>query len=48
VRPRDRLQDRLRDPPVERKELVVPESGPAVEQAGVIWLPTDAILAVLD
>jgi len=36
VRTGDRLQDRLRHPAVESKELVVPERGPAGKQAGVV------------
>ena len=36
-----RRQDRLRDPPVEPEELVVPERGPAKEQARVVRLPAD-------
>src|SRR5213594_874184 len=39
--PSYRLQERLRDPPVEPKELVVSERCPAVEQAGVAQLPSD-------
>src|SRR5207237_7514615 len=44
VRTGDPPQDRLRDPPIEPEELVVPERRPAVEQAPVVWLPADEVV----